>query len=184
MLVPVWAQNLVLRGQVADESGAVVPGADIVLRGSAGVVQSVKSSSEGTYTFSGLIPGDYTIEATASQLILREPVALHGSQTLNLVLQVVLEKQQVTVDEDSKPTVSTEASANASAVVLQGSDLEALSDNTDDLAAIFKPSPGLLPDRTGVRSSSTDSAGANFLRRTRSARSVSIRTPSRPSSIN
>jgi len=135
--VPVWAQSLTLRGRVADESGAVVPGADIVLKGSAGVVQSVTSSSEGTYTFSGLLPGDYTIEATASQLILREPVAvsLRGSQTLNLVLHVVLEKQQVTVAEDSKPTVSTEASANASAVVLQGSDLEALSDNTDDLAA-------------------------------------------------
>jgi hypothetical protein len=61
MLVPVWAQNLVLRGQVADESGAVVPGANIVLKGPAGVVQSVKSSSDGTYTFSGLLPGDYTI---------------------------------------------------------------------------------------------------------------------------
>ena len=116
MLVPAWAQNLVLHGQVADESGAVVPGADVVLKGSAGVVQSVKSSSEGTYTFSGLLPGDYTIEATASQLILREPIAvsLRGSQTLNLVLQVVLEKQEVTVDEGSKPTVSTEASAGRS----------------------------------------------------------------------
>jgi len=52
-----------------------------------------------------------------------------------LQLNVSVEKQEVTVDESGKPTVSTDASANASAVVLRGTDLDALSDNPDDLAA-------------------------------------------------
>src|SRR5205807_8934886 len=39
------------------------------------------------------------------------------------------------VEDSGSPAVSTEASANASAIVLRGSDLDALSDNPDDLAA-------------------------------------------------
>lgn len=135
---PLIAQTVGLHGQVADESGAVVPGANIVLKSASGGVRTTRSGADGTYSFSDLPAADYTVQASAPQLTLREPAAVSlraGSQTLNLVLHVVLENQQVNVDETSKPAVSTEASANASAIVLQGSDLDALSDNPDDLAA-------------------------------------------------
>jgi hypothetical protein len=39
----------------------------------------------------------------------------------------------VTVEDSAGPAVSTDAASNASAVVLRGSDLDALSDNPDDL---------------------------------------------------
>src|SRR5204863_7379919 len=58
-----------------------------------------------------------------------------ASQTVNLLLQVFLESQQVSVEENAKPAVSTDAAANASALVIRGSDLDALSDNPDDLTA-------------------------------------------------
>src|SRR5204863_10148266 len=53
----------------------------------------------------------------------------------NVVLHVALSKQEVTVAENGGPRVSTDASNNASAVVLRGSDLDALSDYLDDMAA-------------------------------------------------
>lgn len=135
--VPVMAQRASLRGQVADESGAVVPGATVVLNSPSGF-KTTKTGVDGNYAFSDLPPGDYILRASAPQLVLREPVVVSlrsSSQTVNLVLNVLAEKQEVTVEENSKPTLSTEASANASAVVIQGKDLDALSDNPNDLAA-------------------------------------------------
>jgi hypothetical protein len=132
------AQNLSIRGHVTDESGAVLPAANIVLNDSSGVVKTATSGTDGDYLFSDLKPGDYTMLANAPQLALRAPAAVSlrtGSQTVNLVLHVVLENQQLSVEENAKPTISTEAASNASAVVLKGSDLDALSDNPDDLAA-------------------------------------------------
>lgn len=58
-----------------------------------------------------------------------------GSQVLNLQLFITATQQQVKVEDNAGPGVSTEAANNASAVVLRGSDLDALSDNPDDLAA-------------------------------------------------
>ncbi|MCX6624768.1 MAG: carboxypeptidase-like regulatory domain-containing protein, partial [Acidobacteria bacterium] len=131
------AQRAALRGQVTDESGAVVPAATVVLNGPTGT-RTTKTGGDGNYVFIDLPPGDYTLRASAPQLVLREPATirvLSTSQTLNLLLHVLAEKQEVTVEESSKPTLSTEASANASAVVMRGSDLDALSDNPNDLAA-------------------------------------------------
>lgn len=134
---PVMAQRAALRGQVADESGAVVPAATVVLNGPTGI-QTTTTGVDGSYAFTDLPPGDYTLRASAPQLVLREPAVIavrSTSQTLHLVLHVLGEKQEVTVEENSKPALSTEASANASAVVIRGADLDALSDNPDDLAA-------------------------------------------------
>src|SRR3954454_5260965 len=97
------AQNLTLRGQVSDESGAVIPGAKILLQDSSGVVRSVQSAVDGRYSFSNLSPKDYILNATAPQLALKEPVRVSlrsSSQTVNIVLQVLVEKQQVTVEEN------------------------------------------------------------------------------------
>jgi Carboxypeptidase regulatory-like domain len=123
---------------VTDESGGVVPGAKLILAGPAGLSKTTVTANDGVYSFAGLPPGNYTVRASAPGLLLRQPVkvsATTGSQTLNLLLNVVAEKQEVTVEEKSGPTVNTEAANNASAVVLSGSDLDALSDNPDDLAA-------------------------------------------------
>ena len=82
--------------------------------------------------------GRYSLQASAPSLFLRQPARISlkaGVQTLNISLTVATEKQEVTVAENAGPTVSTEAANNASALVLTGSDLDALSDNPDDLLA-------------------------------------------------
>ncbi len=132
------AQTAILRGQVTDESGAVVPGAKVSLRGTSGGAKSATADETGAYTFAGLTPGDYTVQASAPELSQPQParIALKpGVQSLNLVLHVASMAEKVTVEESAAPAVSTESSNNASAVVLRGADLDALSDDPDDLAA-------------------------------------------------
>ena len=138
LVASAMAQTLNLKGQVTDESGALVPGATVSLQGPGGLSKVTVSGSDGSYSFAGLPPGGYTLRASAPGLALSQPVkvpALTSDRTLSLVLHVAVEKQQVTVEDTAGPSVSTEASANASAVVLRGADLDALSDDPDDLAA-------------------------------------------------
>ena len=131
---PIFAQSGTLRGQVTDESGALVPAATVTL--SAATAKTAQADDRGAYFFTDLAPGRYTISAAAPQLAMApQTVEIRpGSQTLNLQLKVASTTQQVTVKE-SAAAVSTEASNNASALSLTGSDLDALSDDPEDLMA-------------------------------------------------
>lgn len=134
--LPLSAQTAILRGQVTDESGAVIPGAKVTVTGT-GSSKTATADSTGSYTVS-LAPGAYTVQAAAPELAMAQPARVSlgpGTQVLNLTLRVVSLAEKVTVQESGAPSVSTDSSNNASAVVLTGSDLEALSDDPDDLAA-------------------------------------------------
>jgi hypothetical protein len=131
------AQNASLTGRVTDESGAVVAGATVTLTGSSGTRQA-NSGPDGTYNFSNLNPASFKIFASAPQLGTRQPVAVtihSGSNSLNLELAVAAAAQQLTVTDNAGPGVSTEASSNASATIIKGEDLDALSDDPADLQA-------------------------------------------------
>ena len=134
-----WAQTAALRGRITDSSGAVVPSAVVTLNGaSGGAAQSAVADSVGVYSFQNLTAGEYTLSASAPDLALPAPehiVLKPGSQIVDLQLIVTAKLQQVTVHENGGPSVSTDSSNNASAVVLRGQDLDALSDDPDDLAA-------------------------------------------------
>ena len=120
-----------------DESGAVVPGAKVTLSGASGSVTGT-AANDGSYSFTGLPPGDYTVVASAPELALLEPVKIvlkPGVQTRDLELQVASTAQKITVAENPGPAVTTDPSNNASALVMRGSDLDALADDPDDLQA-------------------------------------------------
>ena len=134
----ILAQTATLRGVVADESGAIIPKANVVINGPGGLTNTVLAGDDGSYTFTGLTPGNYTVEAAAPELTLPEPQKISlgaGVQTLNLRLRVASTAQQVTVQENAGPAVSTDPTNNAGALTLRGDDLQALSDDLDDLAA-------------------------------------------------
>src|SRR5947209_2058945 len=101
--ISAFAQSLgALKGQVADETGAVIPGAKVTAAGPGGVVKSATTISDGTYTLTGLASGDWTVQASSPGLTQQSPAKVSvntGTQTLNLVLRVTLEKQEVTVQE-------------------------------------------------------------------------------------
>jgi hypothetical protein len=139
------AQTATLRGRVLDESGAVVPGAKVALAGPGGFARTATSSADGAYAFRDLPPGNYTLQASAPDLALPEPLTLvleGGPKTLDVQLSVSAAKQQVTIEDAAGPGVSTEAAGNASALVMRGTDLDALPDDPDDLASALQALAG------------------------------------------
>jgi hypothetical protein len=140
-----------LRGQVTDQSGAVVPGIPVTLVGPGGVVQETTTGEpEGRYIFRDLPAGTYTLRVRVKGFADIEKsgvvIARGQPQVVNVQLAVAMEQQEVTVKEEEAPSVSVSSANNASAVTLRGADLEALSDDpTDleaDLQALAGPSAG------------------------------------------
>jgi len=140
-----------LRGQVTDQSGAIVPRIRVALVGPGnGVREATTEELDGRYTFRDLPPGTYTLRVSVKGFApIEKPGVLivRGQpQVEDIRLDVVMEQQEVTVKEEEVPTVSLSSSNNASAVTLQGEDLQALSDDpTDleaDLQALAGPSAG------------------------------------------
>jgi hypothetical protein len=124
-----------IKGVVTDESGAVVPAAAVSLTGK-GVQKAVQSQADGSYTFTGLAAGQYTVHAAVpgfSPFDKQVTVAGGATVSLEIPLHVTSEKQEVTVQADPGPSVSVEPDNNATALVLKGEDLAALPDDPDDL---------------------------------------------------
>ena len=147
--LPLCAQTAGLRGQVTDETGAVVPGAKVTVSGPSGTPKETTAGSDGSYSFAGLAPGSYLVRASAPDLTQTQPVKIvlkPGLQSVNVQMKVASVSQQVTVQENAGPSVTTEPANNATALVLRGEDLQALSDDPDDLQsdlqALAGPSAG------------------------------------------
>ncbi len=124
-----------LRGAVLDPSGAVVPGANIALvLGSQ--VWRTQSGADGRYVFHSLAAGSYTIAVTAKGFaplsIPAVEIAPGANKELNLSLAIAVQQQEVTVEGQSQG-LSLNSDQNASATVIKGSDLDALSDDPDEL---------------------------------------------------
>ena len=125
-----------LRGQVTDSSGAAVPAIAVTLVAPDGAAREVQTNEEGRYVFENLAPGTYTLRIRVKGFAeFDKPVVVVAAgqvQVVDAQLVVALEKQQVTVT-DTAAQVSVRADNNASALVLKGKDLEALSDDPDEL---------------------------------------------------
>ena len=124
-----------LQGRVLDPSGAVIPQAQVTVTSASGRNATVMSDGSGSYQVRGLAAGAYTVNATSAGFApFTSTVTMTAGQTktLNIAMQIETEKQQVQVEAEA-PTVDTSADANANAVVLKGKDLDALSDDPDEL---------------------------------------------------
>ena len=108
-----FAQTPSLHGTITDPTGAVVPNANVTITDSSGTIRSAVSDKNGSYSFVGLSPGSYTLQVSAPDLALPEPmpVTLSGrAQTMNLTLKVQVAKHNVNVEEPTGPAVSAENS--------------------------------------------------------------------------
>src|SRR6266849_8395763 len=97
----VFAQTTTLRGQVTDESGALVPGAKVTLLSPDGTTKTAVADGQGHYSFTPLAPGNYTVSATAPDLTTPQPVKMllkPGPETLKLQLHVSSTPQQATTE--------------------------------------------------------------------------------------
>src|SRR4051794_27067946 len=173
------AGNGTISGTVKDDTGGVIPGATITVSTEKGVVQTVQSGADGTYTLRGLPPGSYSVSANYSGLQQEGATAITLTPgqvaTGNITMTLQVQKQEVTVTDTAANSVSTDPANNAGALVLRQEDLDALPDDPDDLEADLQALPGLRQAPEEIRSSSTDSRGADYHRKNPSVRSASTR---------
>jgi hypothetical protein len=92
-----------IKGRVTDASGAVVPGASVVLRNaSTNLPQTAVSNTTGDYVFVNVEPGPYTLSVTKEGFKqISEPLftlAVNQTTTHDMVLQVGASTQTVTVE--------------------------------------------------------------------------------------
>ena len=117
-----------VKGTLTDESGAVIPAATLTITG-AGGAKVTQSQGEGSYAFTNLAPGQYTVSiAFPGFAPFSRAVTVSPGATVQLPVQLSLsaETQQVTVSGQAGPTVNVEPDNNATALVIQGEDLQAL----------------------------------------------------------
>jgi hypothetical protein len=138
-----------VKGTVADTTGAVIPGATITLTSGTGKATVVQSQSDGTYTFTGVLPGTYsetiTMPGFASFVKLNVRIVAGQPVVIDAKMAIQEQSQQVNVNATGT-TLSTDSDSNASSTVIKGKDLEALSDDPDELSseltALAGPSAG------------------------------------------
>jgi hypothetical protein len=128
-----------IRGQVTDPSGAVVMKVSVIATpapGQPGQAKAATVGKDGTYEIKGLVPGTYSVSAVAQGFAPSEQtnVQATGGQVrqLDIKLEIEQERQEVNVTGQAQ-TLSVAPENNASAVVISGKDLEALSDDPDEL---------------------------------------------------
>ena len=141
--------NGTIRGQVTDPSGAAVAGATVLLTTPGGASMDTTTNKEGYYEFKELAPGSYQVKAVAPgfALFTKDGVAVAAGQVarVNVALSLEVEKEKVEVNSTTTQ-VDVNPASNANTITLQGKDLDALSDDPDELQseleALAGPSAG------------------------------------------
>jgi uncharacterized lipoprotein YajG len=139
-----------VHGQVTDPTGAVIPNATVSLTTPDGhTVATVTSTGSGSYQVNNLAPGTYIVIASAQGFAASNSKAIsvtaNQAKQFDVSLQIEVEQQQVHVEAEGT-TVDTSPDSNANAIVIKGKDLDALSDDPDELQnelqALAGPSAG------------------------------------------
>lgn len=145
--LPIFPQQLAsgVRGRVTDELGGIVVGATVIITGVDNRALTATTDGEGIYSFNNLAPGRYAVRVVAGGFAVYEKddvnVVAPRRTTLDVQLAVTLEKQdEVTVNADEG--LSTDANENADALVLKGSDIDALPSDPDSLSSAIQALAG------------------------------------------
>ncbi|MGB6746109.1 MAG: TonB-dependent receptor, partial [Terracidiphilus sp.] len=145
------AATATLRGHITDPSGALIPGAQVTVTTAAGAqAGSTTADAAGGYQVRGLAAGSYVVQASYQGFapFVSSPIALAAGQTKNVDIKMAIEaaEQQVVVSDEGAPQVSVEAGENSNSIILKDKDLDALSDDPDELSneltALAGPSAG------------------------------------------
>lgn len=109
-----------ISGTVTDPSGAVVPGAAVVVREThTGTVNRTTSDSAGAYVVPFLLPGDYTVTATLNgfKTVARNNIGLQSQEHPIVDIQMPLGSTDQTVTVTSKAPLIDQANASVGEVI-------------------------------------------------------------------
>jgi hypothetical protein len=127
-----------VHGVVADPENAVIPGATVTFTPASGKALITQSQSDGTYVLRGVPAGTYSVTVTMQGFasFVRQGMRIAAGQNLAMDVKMAIQEQQQQVNVTaSAAQVSVDADSNASATVLKGKDLDALSDDPDELSS-------------------------------------------------
>jgi Carboxypeptidase regulatory-like domain len=144
------AQTASISGKITDQTGAVIPQATVTVTASDGRKTSAVSDRVGVFEIKSLAPGSYTVAADADGFaeLTKPGVTLMASHPLrlDLTLQVKVQAEKVNVQAENPTQLDVSSASNASSLIIKGKDLEALSDDPDELEselqALAGPSAG------------------------------------------
>jgi hypothetical protein len=153
-----------ITGTVIDASGAVVPGAKITLTNTdTSVQQTMESTSTGTYDFTGVRPGTYSLRAEAAgfQAFVDDGLLIHVQQTVTVDVHFVTGQvtQEVTVTA-SAPLLQAENAAVGQTVTTQA--VNDLPLQTRDWASLAQLSAGVTTAPVGNPSSDSGQTSSAF----------------------
>ncbi|MBS1815236.1 MAG: TonB-dependent receptor [Acidobacteria bacterium] len=117
-----YAQDVraTLNGRVQDASGAAIPNASVtVVNTATGVETTVTSSGDGNYTVPFLVPGPYTVRATASgfKSTERANVQLHVGDKITVDLNLPIGETSETITVSAAPPLLDEGTASRSGLI-------------------------------------------------------------------
>ena len=162
MAVPALAQyGASIQGAVSDKSGAVVPGATVVVTNQAtGVTQSSVTTDSGFYRVTGLIPGQYTVEVTSGNFKKSATkdvrVDAETARGLDITLEPGAAQETVTVTGTATGLETETANIDNS---IGTKEIQQLPSYGRDPYELLRFAPGVFGD--GARTGTGDSANFN-----------------------
>ena len=144
--IPATGQSLTsgdLAGVIKDPSGAVLPNATVTLKNNeTGATESQKSSTSGTYRFSLLNPGSYTVSATATGFrTSTQSVTVEVGQATTAVLQLAVASASTTVEVTTGGNLVQTENAEVSADVT-AEEIANIPNPGNDLSYFVQTAPG------------------------------------------
>ncbi len=147
------AQSGSITGTVADSTGAVVPGADVIARNvGSNTVRSTISNNDGVYSLTDLAVGTYEINVTRQSFKTFHATAVELTVAQTLTINVKLEagaiSEEVQVRGDQVPDIDLETSQVSNLV--DSKKMEDLPLITRDPYSLVLLSPGTIQTNTGL----------------------------------
>jgi hypothetical protein len=128
-----------IAGQVLDERGGAIGGANVTIRNAAGAERSATSDHEGRFGFLNLEPGPVSVRVTAKDFAPYDQklnVSPGADSSLNVKLQIAAKKEEVVVLSGNPLFRGAEYSGGS--FILSGEALEALPEGPGGLEAVLR----------------------------------------------
>src|SRR5579864_6235773 len=148
-----FAQSLTsgdITGSVTDPSGAAISNAEVTLKNNAtGATQTHTTNDQGTYRFSLLSPGAYTISVAASNFQVSQQTAsvtVGQTSTLNIKVQLASATQTVEVNAGGEVVQTDNADLTTS---FSAEQIAEVPNPGNDLSYVVQTSPGAVMNTQG-----------------------------------
>ncbi len=153
-----------ISGTVSDQSGKVVPGADVTVREvSTGITHETRSNGSGYYTLPVLPTGRYelTVQAAGFETYERKDVVLDTDAALTLDCQLAIGAISQTVSVTDN-TLHVEAVSTQLGEVITGREMAAVPLNGRSFTDLLSLQPGVAPETT-LGATTVQDVGATIL---------------------